>query len=204
MVRKFSKFPKRPKDWLPPSAPLSMRKQVFLPEFTIALIRTPFLPPRYASFYVPLNFNKLDMRDYMQRVYGVKVLSVRSYVEQQKVTRQRPLGKPGYGPLRRPQSKKRMTIEMTEPFVWPEPPKDMSPWEKDQFFKAEEYQEEQSNRQQPRAAMEPNKAEREAYAEQAKELLEGKRRWRPTWQALGLNYDRPLFPAAGKQSTGPS
>lgn len=64
----------------------------------------------------------------MQRVYGVKVLSVRSYVEQQKVTRQRPLGKPGYGPLRRPQSKKRMTIEMTEPFVWPEPPKDMSPY----------------------------------------------------------------------------
>jgi large subunit ribosomal protein L23 len=30
MVRKFSKFPKKPADWLPPSAPLSQRKQVFL------------------------------------------------------------------------------------------------------------------------------------------------------------------------------
>lgn len=98
------------------------------PDFTIALIRTPFLPPRYASFYVPLNFNKLDMRDYMQRVYGVKVLSVRSFIEQQKVTRSRRDGRPGYGPLRRPKAKKRMTIEMTEPFVWPEAPKDMGPY----------------------------------------------------------------------------
>lgn len=30
MVRKFSKFPKKPADWVPPNAPLSMRKQVFL------------------------------------------------------------------------------------------------------------------------------------------------------------------------------
>jgi large subunit ribosomal protein L23 len=96
------------------------------PEFVITLIRTPFLPPRYASFYVPLNFNKLDMRDYMQRVYNVEVLHVRSYVEQQKVTRDRQDGAPGYGPLRRPKSKKRMTIEMAEPFVWPEVPKDLS------------------------------------------------------------------------------
>lgn len=101
---------------------------LYSPDFTIALIRTPFLPPRYASFYVPLNFNKLDMRDYMQRVYGVKVLSVRSYVEQQKVTRQRPLGRLGLGPLRRPKSKKKMTIEMADPFVWPEEPKDFSPY----------------------------------------------------------------------------
>ncbi|KAL2221834.1 putative mitochondrial ribosomal protein L23 [Thermoascus aurantiacus ATCC 26904] len=203
MVRKFSKFPKKPADWVPPSAPLSMRKQVYLPDFTIALIRTPFLPPRYASFYVPLNFNKLDMRDYMQRVYGVKVLSVRSYVEQQKVTRQRPLGRLGLGPLRRPKSKKKMTIEMAEPFVWPEEPKDFSPWEKNQFYEATEYQEKQG-KPQTESAKEPNEAEREAYAEQAKLMLEGKLKWRPTWQALGLNYDRPLLPPSGKQSTGSS
>ena len=92
------------------------------------MIRTPFLPPRFASFYVPLHFNKLDMKDYMRRVYNVDVIRVRSYIEQQKVTRERRDGRPGYGPLRRPQSKKRMTIEMTEPFVWPDPPKDMSPY----------------------------------------------------------------------------
>lgn len=68
------------------------------------------------------------MRDYLQRLYGVGVLRIRSYVEQQKVTRLRPLGKFGYGRLRRPMSKKKMTVEMKEPFVWPEPPKDMSPY----------------------------------------------------------------------------
>lgn len=98
------------------------------PEFTIALVRTPFLPPRYASFHVPLSFNKLDMRDYLQRVYGVGVIGVRSYIEQQKVTRMRPLGRWGYGKVRRPESKKRMTVEMKEPFVWPEAPKDMAPY----------------------------------------------------------------------------
>lgn len=101
---------------------------LYRPDFTIALIRTPFLPPRYASFYVPLHFNKLDIRDYLQRLYGVKVLSVRSFVEQQKVTRMRKDGKHGYGRLRRPQAKKKMTVEMKEPFVWPEPPKDMAPY----------------------------------------------------------------------------
>lgn len=68
------------------------------------------------------------MRDYLQRLYGVGVLRVRSYVEQQKVTRLRPLGKFGYGRLRRPMSKKKMTVEMKEPFVWPEAPTDMAPY----------------------------------------------------------------------------
>ena len=65
------------------------------------------------------------MRDYLQRLYGVDVLSVRSYIEQQKVTRLKPMGKWGYGKLRRPMSKKKMTVEMTQPFVWPESPKEL-------------------------------------------------------------------------------
>lgn len=67
------------------------------------------------------------MRDYLKHVYGVKILSVRSVVEQQKVTRMKRDGT-GFGPWRRPQSKKKMTVEMTEPFVWPDPPEDMSPY----------------------------------------------------------------------------
>ncbi|OJJ50923.1 hypothetical protein ASPZODRAFT_21426 [Penicilliopsis zonata CBS 506.65] len=199
MVRRFSKFPKKPADWLPPTAPLSMRKQVFLPEFTIALIRTPFLAPRYASFYVPLNFNKLDMRDYLKRLYGVTTVSIRSFVEQQKITRMRPLGKFGYGRWRRPQSKKKMTVEMTEPFAWPEAPKDMAAWETEQYYKAKKYQDHLHDQQRPEAAMEANKEDRQAFEEQAKELQDGKRVWRPTWQALGLNYDRT---AVNRRSKG--
>lgn len=193
------------------------------PEFTIALIRTPFLPPRYASFYVPLHFNKLDLRDYLRNVYGVNVLSVRSYVEQQKITRERPLAKPGYGKLRRPQSKKRMTVEMRQPFVWPEEPKDFSAyvirpvsfsaiffsctlcsmyytqtlatnknrWEPEFFYEGRKYSEEQQDKESPEAAQKPDTKQREAFKKQA-DALQGtnKQAWKPTWQVLGLNYDR--------------
>ncbi|KAL2783561.1 ribosomal protein L23-domain-containing protein [Aspergillus keveii] len=202
MVR--SRILKKPRGWVSPSAPLSMRKQVYLPNFTIALIRTPFLPPRFASFYVPLNFNKLDIRDYLQRLYGVGVLRVRSYVEQMKVTRMKRNGN-GYGQLRRPQSKKRMTVEMREPFVWPEAPEDMTPWEKDQYFKAAEYQDNIQKSQQFENKTKPNEAEREAFEAEAKKLLDGSKPWRPTWQALGLNYNRSsvgdakdIFPGNGR------
>ncbi|KAL2853692.1 hypothetical protein BJX68DRAFT_265154 [Aspergillus pseudodeflectus] len=190
MVR--ARIPKKPRGWVSPSAPLSMRKQVYLPNFTIALIRTPFLPPRFASFYVPLNFNKLDLRDYLQRLYGVGVLRIRSYVEQMKVTRMKRNGN-GYGQLRRPQSKKRMTVEMKEP------------WEKDQFFKAAEYQDNIQKSQQFENKTKPNEAEREAFEAEAKKLLDGSKPWRPTWQALGLNYNRSavgdakdIFPGNGR------
>ncbi|OJI96091.1 hypothetical protein ASPVEDRAFT_122817 [Aspergillus versicolor CBS 583.65] len=204
MVRKWSKLLAKPAGWLPPNAPLSQRKQIYLPNFTVALIRTPFLPPRYASFYVPLNFNKLDMRDYLQRLYGVGVLSIRSYVEQQKVTRLRPQGKYGYGKLRRPTSKKRMTVEMKEPFVWPETPENMDAWEKDQFFKAAKYQDQIQKAQRPDAGMQPDKESREAFDAEAKKLLSGEKPWRPTWQALGLNYDRPAVGSAKGPFSGSS
>ncbi|CRG83949.1 hypothetical protein PISL3812_01305 [Talaromyces islandicus] len=170
--------------------PYHERKQIFLPEFVIALIRTPHLPPRFAQFYVPLEFNKLDMRDYMKRVYGVDVLTIRSFVEQQKVTRERKFGRPGYGPLRRPKSKKKMTIEMTQPFVWPEPPKSDEDWNKKEFYDSEKYTSELQKEFSGQNATEAPESTRESYKKQAKDLLEGKAAWRPTWQALGLQYDR--------------
>ncbi|KUL90850.1 hypothetical protein ZTR_00901 [Talaromyces verruculosus] len=169
------------------------KKPIFLPEFVITLVRTPFLPPRYATFYVPLEFNKLDMREYMKRLYNVDIISIRSFVEQQKVTREFRDGRPGHGPLRRPKSKKRMTIEMKEPFVWPEAPEDRSAWQPDQFYRHREYSQEYQEAAQPSAAAKPVKQEAEAYENQAKELLEGTKAWKPTWQVLGLSYDRPAL-----------
>ncbi|EER24996.1 hypothetical protein D8B26_007581 [Coccidioides posadasii str. Silveira] len=182
-----------PFNWFKPPAPVEQRKQVYLPEFTITLIRTPFLPPRYASFWVPLSFNKLDMKDYLKRVYDVDVIKVRSYVEQQKVTRERPMGKEGYGPLRRPMARKKMTVEMTEPFVWPEEPKDFSPWERDTYFEAKKMQEDYQEAHGPEAGMKAPERQRELLAEQAKRLKQGRETWQPTWQTLGLNFERPLL-----------
>lgn len=157
------------------------------------------------------------MRDYLRRLYGVETLRIRSYVEQQKVTRLDRSGK-GLGPLRRPLSKKKMTVEMTEPFVWPDPPEDMSPyvlslslfafcssfwgrvwlmgvflcrWEQDRFFKTQKYEKDYRQKSQPDSAMEPDTEARKAYEAAAKEMKETKEKktWSPTWQALGLNYN---------------
>lgn len=100
---------------------------IYRPEFVIALVRTPFLSSRYAQFRVPLNFNKLDLRDYLQNLYGVGVVSVRSYIEQQPITRITRDGR-NIGQWRRPLAQKRMTVELREPFAYPEQPKDLSPY----------------------------------------------------------------------------
>lgn len=97
------------------------------PQFRIALVRTPNLTPRYAQFRVPLNFNKFDLRSYLWHLYGVGVLGIRSYVQAQPITRISRDGK-GFGPWRRPKSQKRMTVELKEPFVYPEEPKDLTPY----------------------------------------------------------------------------
>ncbi|KAF3483662.1 RIO1 family protein kinase [Arthroderma uncinatum] len=198
-----SKIPKAiPKNLYKP-LPVEQRKQIYLPDFVLTLIRTPFLPPRYASFWVPLTFNKLDMKDYMKRVYNVDVLKVRSYVEQQKVTRDLPRGRQGFGPMRRQMAKKKMTIEMTEPFVWPKEPEDYAPWERDTFFEAKKLQEEFQESHAHDAPMKAPEHKRELLAEQAKQMLDGKEQWQPTWQALGLNLQRPQLKKVESKANQP-
>jgi ribosomal protein L23 len=102
------------------------------PDFKITLMRTPHLAPKYASFWVPLSFNKLDFKSYLKNVYNVDVLHVRSYVQQQKVRREeRQIGKftrQGQGRLYRPPARKKMTVELVDPFVYPEEEKDLAPY----------------------------------------------------------------------------
>lgn len=111
-----------------PHNPLAKSSILVSPNFTLALIRTPHLPPNYAQFKVPLNINKLDLKDYLLHVYSVKVLSVRSYIQQQKVQRAKPadMNRPVIK-WYRPRAIKKMTVELEEPFVYPPPPEDLSP-----------------------------------------------------------------------------
>ena len=113
------------------------RKPVYLPSFTVTLIRTPNLPPTMASFIVPLNFNKLDLKDYLYHVYNVPVISIRSYIQQQRVRQDKPEAKlPKQRRWYRPRSVKKMTVEMGAvsdglegtgggPFVWPAEEEDL-------------------------------------------------------------------------------
>ncbi|KAJ5713335.1 54S ribosomal protein [Penicillium malachiteum] len=174
--------------------PASERKQVYLPSFTIALARTPFLSPRYAQFHVPLNFNKLDMRDYLKNLYNVNVIKIRSYIEQQPITRVTRDGRT-LGKWRRPKSEKRMTVELREPFIWPEEPEDLTKWEKDSWTSTVKAQHEaqKEGAQKGHAAEEPDKELRKAYEKQAEELKQDKESWQPTWKVLGLDFANKEF-----------
>ncbi|KAK0119423.1 hypothetical protein ONS95_010875 [Cadophora gregata] len=110
-------------------------KQIFLPNFTLTLVRTPEQPPTFASFIVPLNLNKLDLRDYLWNAYGVQVRGVRSYIQQQKVRQDKP-GAIRIKPRRwyRPRSIKKMLVEMESPFVWPEKPENFDLYVAQVFF----------------------------------------------------------------------
>ena len=98
------------------------------PNFILTLLRTPFLPPTYATFIAPLNLNKLDIKDYLFHAYAVRCLSVRSYVAHMKVRQDRMSAKnPKPRRWYRPRAFKRVTVEMERGFVWPDAPEDFSP-----------------------------------------------------------------------------
>ncbi len=78
---------------------------------------------------VPLNLNKLDLRDYLYNVYNIKVLSVRSFVAQSPVRQDKPdAERPKPRKWYREKAKKYMIAEMERPFVWPDVPEDFAPW----------------------------------------------------------------------------
>ncbi|KAJ8108102.1 hypothetical protein OPT61_g8406 [Boeremia exigua] len=99
-------------------------KKIYLPKFTVAMLRTPGLSPYHARFQVPLDFSKYDLRDYLYHAYNVKCFNIRSYVKQMPI--RDTVAKPRS--WFREESKKYMTVEMEQPFVWPALPKDTKPW----------------------------------------------------------------------------
>ncbi|KAI9751217.1 MAG: hypothetical protein M4579_006149 [Chaenotheca gracillima] len=159
-------------------------KQMFLPNFTLTFLRTPFLPANYASFIVPLSLNKLDIKDYLYHAYDVRVISVRSYVQQQRVVQDNPRFKLR-APRRwfRPRSIKKMTVEMDSPFVWPPEPEDFTPWDQERYRRVEEEQKAERDAMMPDT---PKKTpERDTIAKQAKRLLKQQEEWKPQWEDIG-------------------
>lgn len=94
-------------------------------------------PPNLATFKVPLTFNKFDFRDYLWNCYGVEVNSVRSFINQQRA-KQRSFGGTSNGKWYRPRSIKMMIADLKQPFVWPDPPQNLDPWDHKLFISVEE------------------------------------------------------------------
>ncbi|KAI8629532.1 hypothetical protein F5Y19DRAFT_475518 [Xylariaceae sp. FL1651] len=99
-------------------------KQVFLPAHMITFLAPKTnQPPTFATFKVPLTFNKLDLRDYLLHAYRTPVVAVRSQLRQQRIKRSKI-----HGRIYRPPPIKTMTVQLAQPFVWPRAPADLKPW----------------------------------------------------------------------------
>ncbi|KAF1989262.1 hypothetical protein K402DRAFT_326626 [Aulographum hederae CBS 113979] len=118
------------------------KKQVFLPNQVVTLLYTPHLPATQAKFIVPLNMNKLDIRDYLWHAYGVNTISVRAFVQQSKVQQDKNgVDQPRARQWHRPRAIKKMTVELEKPFIWPEVPENFEQWDKETYDAANREQE---------------------------------------------------------------
>ncbi|KAK8128557.1 hypothetical protein PG984_009665 [Apiospora sp. TS-2023a] len=159
-------------------------KQVYLPDHVITFCRPTRQAtlPQFATFKVPLHFNKLDMRDYLLHAYSVATLGVRSAVMRQPVARN-----PVTRRVQRPPAIKYMTVELQNPFVWPKEPskEERKEWHDDQTEKRVEIQTKQDQQMKNYQlygklvdpAVEKRTADRTALAKQAKDLVSGATKW---------------------------
>ena len=78
------------------------------------------------------------MRDYLFHAYNVTTKAIRSYVPPVRVERRLRLSKPGQRRRYRPQGIKKMTVQLEQPFVWPEgpdpeKPEEWRPWDRARY-----------------------------------------------------------------------
>lgn len=111
----------------------------------------------------------------------METTAIRSVVHQQRIERRNG----GRGALFRPPPTKYMTAELTRPFVWPEVPKDLEPWNK-KLWDARADSMRQSQEQQRARSLSgtigsPSKegmdADRRQLRARAQQLLDGKIKW---------------------------
>lgn len=163
-------------------------------------------PPTTATFEVPLTFNKLDFRDYLWNVYNVEVNGVRSFINQMMV-RQRTYTGFG-GKYYRPRSQKLMVVDLVKPFVWPEVPAEKDAWDNKMFSSVEKTHKEQLAADFDRArgtpALRPETKtpdDRVLLRNQAKELMSGARKWRPS-EPLGPGWAQVQAPGSAGAGEG--
>ncbi|TID20481.1 hypothetical protein CANINC_003598 [Pichia inconspicua] len=92
-------------------------KPIYFPFAQVKLLRPNAKhTPYQAKFRVPKSFNKLDLRDYLYHIYGLRVLNVTSTLTPAKFIRSMPAP---YGSRYRAPQTKKMTVDLIDPFVWP-------------------------------------------------------------------------------------
>lgn len=117
-------------------------KSIYLPFATVKLLRPNAKhTPYQAKFIVPKSFNKLDLRDYLYHIYGLRVLNITSALMPGKLIRSMPAP---YGSRYRDAQIKKMTVDLVDPFVWPAE-SDAYIQEKELSSELNKYREEKAN-----------------------------------------------------------
>lgn len=92
-------------------------KKLYFPTARIVLLRPNAKhTPYQAKFIVPKSFNKMDLRDYLYHLYGIRAFKITTQLIAGKYTREGAIAR-----HRTPQIKK-MTVDLMDPFIWPEEP----------------------------------------------------------------------------------
>ncbi|KAG6044809.1 hypothetical protein E4U17_000380 [Claviceps sp. LM77 group G4] len=175
-------------------------KKVFLPNHVITFLRKDYLPLNEACFQVPLTFTKFDLRDYLWNVYNVEVTKVRSYVKELPLTQRHANTRSSYRPL----PLKVMTVQLVQPFQWPEKPTDLEPWYNTLWRTREKmsnkHKAEQTAKQEskiPLMSRKPYSKERKLLADLAKKMQSGEVKWSndleldPRWDTLLAKEEKP-------------
>ncbi|KAJ2900849.1 mitochondrial 54S ribosomal protein YmL41 [Coemansia aciculifera] len=89
--------------------------RVYFPNLVFKIIPDARLSKNQAAFRVPLNVNKLDIKDYLTHIYNVNVTDVRTAVFPGKVTLNRFTGQ-----KERSSRTKKAIVTTTEEFEYPE------------------------------------------------------------------------------------
>ncbi|KAH3679596.1 hypothetical protein WICMUC_000828 [Wickerhamomyces mucosus] len=110
-------------------------KKLYFPTARVILLRPNAKhTPYQAKFIVPKSFNRMDLRDYLYHVYGLRAFNITTQLQHSKFTRDgNAIARYRTGQI------KKMTIEMVEPFIWPQEPKDKNPWNVKFFQNLEKY-----------------------------------------------------------------
>lgn len=88
--------------------------QRYFPKARVILLRPNAKhTPYQAKFIVPKSFNKMDLRDYLYHIYGLRALNVTTQLLPGRFVRA------GTTPRHRVSQLKKMTIDMEQPFIWP-------------------------------------------------------------------------------------
>ncbi|KAJ2503581.1 mitochondrial 54S ribosomal protein YmL41 [Coemansia sp. RSA 1972] len=91
--------------------------KIYFPNIVFKIIPDPRLTKHQAAFRIPLNLNKLDVRDYLTHIYNVTVTDVRTAVLPGKLTTNRFTGQ-----KERTSRTKKAIVTMKETFQYPEAP----------------------------------------------------------------------------------